>query len=292
MYVGGHWDTSGGRSANTGTGGFGYGSGGTPGSRDDTTLWSSGAGGGGASAVVAGTSPLAVAAAGGGGGGGGTLSSDDSANPPGPACGSLRRPGRPGPHHNPCLFDQGRGPGRRGRWPGDTHPAGDGQFACSGGGGGGGGGGGLLGGSGGSNGNMGGSTGGGGGGGTDLVPAGGGRVSDGVHSCDGQIVITYTVPDTTAPSTTASYSNGYTPGHWTNQGVTVTLSASDDTGGSGVAKTYYAIDTPSCTSTPSGLATATPSSGLATCTVYSAPFTISAQGNHTLTYFSTDQAVH
>ncbi|HLI52620.1 MAG TPA: hypothetical protein VKU87_12550, partial [Thermomicrobiaceae bacterium] len=87
--------------------------------------------------------------------------------------------------------------------------------------------------------------------------------------------------DTTPPTTTASYSNSYTPGTWTNQAVTVTLNASDNEGGSGVATTYYAIDNSSCTAT---------TAGLASCSVYTTPFTISANGTHTLTFFSVDAA--
>ncbi|MGH3197984.1 MAG: hypothetical protein ACRDNT_19175, partial [Streptosporangiaceae bacterium] len=71
---------------------------------------------------------------------------------------------------------------------------GTGAFAFAGGGGGGGGGGGLLGGAGGANGGTTNNPGGGGGGGTNLVPAGG-AVSNGASSGDGQVTISYTVPD-------------------------------------------------------------------------------------------------
>ncbi|HLI52060.1 MAG TPA: glycine-rich protein, partial [Thermomicrobiaceae bacterium] len=121
---------------------------------------------------------------------------------------------------------------------------------------------------------------GGGGGGSGYGPSGV-VFHSGVHSGNGQIIITYSSPDTTPPTTTASYSNGYTPGSWTNQSVTVTLSAVDNSGGSGVAATYYAIDNSSCAAT---------TDGIASCTTYSQPFTISSDGNHTLTYFSVDNA--
>lgn len=61
--------------------------------------------------------------------------------------------------------------------------------------------------------------------------------------------------------------------------VTGTLSAQDSPGGSGVAATYYAVDNPSCSPTCIG-----------ECTVYSGPFSVSADGKHQLTYFSVDRA--
>jgi hypothetical protein len=93
---------------------------------------------------------------------------------------------------------------------------------------------------------------------------------------------TLQVIDNLPPTTTASF-GGYTPGTWTNQSVQVTLGAVDNPnpGGSGVAATYYAIDNAACQAT---------ASGLANCTVYGGPLTISAQGSHTLTYFSVDEA--
>jgi N-acetylneuraminic acid mutarotase len=77
----------------------------------------------------------------------------------------------------------------------------------------------------------------------------------------------------TAPTTnaTAISSNGaYTFGDWTNQTVTITLSPSD-TGGSGLAATYYTIDDGDQQT-------------------YSAPFDISSAGNHVVTFWSTDNA--
>ena len=80
------------------------------------------------------------------------------------------------------------------------------------------------------------------------------------------------VLDTTAPTTTATGANAdttaYTFGNWTNQTVTVTLSASDMQ--SGVAATYYTIDS-------------------GTQQTYSAPFDVSGSGTHTITYWSVDK---
>ncbi len=75
--------------------------------------------------------------------------------------------------------------------------------------------------------------------------------------------------DTTAPTTTATYSNSYVPGSWTNQTVSVTLHPGDGTG-SGVAHTYYTID----------------SGG--TQTYNNAAFDVSGEGTHTITYWSVD----
>ncbi len=77
--------------------------------------------------------------------------------------------------------------------------------------------------------------------------------------------------DQTAPETNASAKNAdntiYTFGDWTGQTVTITLAATDS--GAGVARTSYTID---------GGDTKT----------YSAPFTVSGSGNHTINYWSTD----
>lgn len=65
---------------------------------------------------------------------------------------------------------------------------------------------------------------------------------------------------------------------WYVTPVSVALAASDS--GSGVARTYYAVDTTACAlSTPAG------------CSTYSgSPFTVGADGTHSLTYFSQDVA--
>jgi pimeloyl-ACP methyl ester carboxylesterase len=97
-----------------------------------------------------------------------------------------------------------------------------------------------------------------------------------------------TIPPTTIASAVLASNGGtYNFGTWTNQAVQVALNAADNPGGSGVAHTYYALDNPACTPT-----------ALATCTIYAgSPFSVSAEGNHTLTYFSVDitgnaEAVH
>ena len=65
---------------------------------------------------------------------------------------------------------------------------------------------------------------------------------------------------------------------WNSTDVTLTLDATEEPNGSGVAATFYAIDTPSCTS-----------SDVQMCTPYTGPFSVSTEGAHTLTYFSIDQ---
>ncbi|MGA7671595.1 MAG: hypothetical protein WBW04_14300 [Nitrolancea sp.] len=93
---------------------------------------------------------------------------------------------------------------------------------------------------------------------------------------DGRTEPTHTAEvniDLTAPTTSASATvdaNAYTFGDWTNQDVIVTLAASD-TGGSGVANTFYEINSGSTQT-------------------YSTPFTITTEGIYTVTYWSTDNA--
>jgi hypothetical protein len=82
--------------------------------------------------------------------------------------------------------------------------------------------------------------------------------------------------DKTAPTTNASATNAdtsaYSFGNWTNQAVEVTLTPSDASG-SGVATTSYTVDSGS--STP-----------------YTEPFSISTEGDHVVTYSSTDNATN
>ncbi len=86
--------------------------------------------------------------------------------------------------------------------------------------------------------------------------------------------------DTTAPTTLATLGTTPNGAGWINTSpVSVTLTATDNAGGSGVAATYYAIDLPSCTS-----------AATATCSTYTAPLSVTGDGTHTVTFFSTDVA--
>ena len=73
-------------------------------------------------------------------------------------------------------------------------------------------------------------------------------------------------PDTTAPTTTVSGADAL----WHNAPVTVSFSAADNAGGSGVAKTEYQLDARAWTSGTS--------------------LTVSGDGTHTINYRSTDNA--
>src|SRR6185503_4019137 len=86
--------------------------------------------------------------------------------------------------------------------------------------------------------------------------------------------------DTTAPTTAASASGsggGYVFGTWTNDSVTVSLQATDNAGGVGVA---------SLTSSATG-ATTVPET---TAPGANRTFTITADGETTTAYFATDEA--
>ena len=80
---------------------------------------------------------------------------------------------------------------------------------------------------------------------------------------------THPAADLTPPTTTATGLQSSAGAAWQKTPVKVTLSATDNAGGSGVAHTYFTID---------GGAQQT----------YSAPFTL-YDGNHTLTYWSVDK---
>jgi type 1 glutamine amidotransferase len=79
------------------------------------------------------------------------------------------------------------------------------------------------------------------------------------------------VADTTAPSTDVSLT-GPRSGGWYTGAATVTLSASDEPGGSGLASTQYQVD------------------GATTWTVYSGPFEVAGDGAHEVRFRSTDKA--
>jgi peptidoglycan/xylan/chitin deacetylase (PgdA/CDA1 family) len=81
------------------------------------------------------------------------------------------------------------------------------------------------------------------------------------------------VPDNTAPATAISVNGAAPSAGWYTTPATVTLAATDNTGGSGVDKTYYTTDG----STPTTAST-----------VYTGPFTVSAAA--TVKFFSTDKA--
>jgi len=82
------------------------------------------------------------------------------------------------------------------------------------------------------------------------------------------------VVDRIAPTTTVALAPALNAAGWANANVTVTLSATDNTGGSGVASITYS------------------STGAQTIptTTYSAPFAVSNEGTTTLSYRATDNA--
>ena len=82
---------------------------------------------------------------------------------------------------------------------------------------------------------------------------------------------TAAVLDITPPTTTAVLSGTVGTNNWYVSPVSVTLSATDNTGGSGVQSTTYSLD-----GGPQ--------------TTYSTPFTVTGDSNHTLTFNSTDNA--
>jgi IPT/TIG domain len=90
--------------------------------------------------------------------------------------------------------------------------------------------------------------------------------------------------DTTAPTTTAG---GVTANAWYSDSVHVTLTATDDAGGSGVASITYAVDGGAPTTVAGSSVTAIigdHSAGLG------AAEALALQGPHTLTYYATDVA--
>lgn len=85
--------------------------------------------------------------------------------------------------------------------------------------------------------------------------------------------------DTIAPTTIVTVLPAPNQGGWNNTAVTVQLTATDDFGGSGVAATYYSLDSTDC-----GL------DSVSSCSVYDGPFSVNEEGKHTLTFFSEDNS--
>jgi N-acetylneuraminic acid mutarotase len=90
-------------------------------------------------------------------------------------------------------------------------------------------------------------------------------------------VFTVPVSDATAPATSAALSPMPNAAGWNNSSVTVTLTATDNEGGSGVSSITYAV------AGPGGLSGATLSGATAT-------IEITAEGTSTITYRATDNA--
>jgi probable HAF family extracellular repeat protein len=83
-------------------------------------------------------------------------------------------------------------------------------------------------------------------------------------------VSTDTTPPKTAPSGTTADGNTYTSGKWTNQNITLTLTANDE-GGSGVDKIFYNTD--ASTSYQE----------------YTAPRSVTSAGITSVSYYATDK---
>jgi hypothetical protein len=86
--------------------------------------------------------------------------------------------------------------------------------------------------------------------------------------------------DNTAPTTTAAVTSGTagSNGWYTSSSVTVTLTAQDEAGGSGVATTYFKVDSANCTPASTGSC----STGTSV--------DVSGDGQHTVYFFSVDTA--
>lgn len=85
--------------------------------------------------------------------------------------------------------------------------------------------------------------------------------------------------DATSPTTTATVHGTQGSNNWYTSAVSVTLSAVDNTGGSGVATTYYAVDDATCA----------PGS-TASCSTYGSAINATTDGTHTVYFFSLDKA--
>ena len=117
-----------------------------------------------------------------------------------------------------------------------------------------------------------------GGGGSGHGPSGT-IFETGVNSGDGKVVVTFDAGDKTPPTTTATYSNGYVPGTWSNQPVTVTLSGTDNRTPSDQLIFYYGVDLIDCTER-----------GVIFCIRYVEPVTISNEGIHAFDYIGLDNS--
>jgi outer membrane protein assembly factor BamB len=96
-----------------------------------------------------------------------------------------------------------------------------------------------------------------------------------VGSGEGDVRV-FGVPDTTPPSTTAT---GAKNGAWYNRPMTVTLTATDNVGGAGVASITYALDG------------AAPQTVLVATTKVTVPASGSANGPHRLVFHASDRAI-
>jgi hypothetical protein len=85
-------------------------------------------------------------------------------------------------------------------------------------------------------------------------------------------VTVYYTDDSTPPTTSIGFDGTVGTNGWFKTDVTVTLSASDNTGGSGVASTWYRVGT------------------IGSYVQYSAPFTIDSEGQKTVYFYSVDAA--
>ena len=87
--------------------------------------------------------------------------------------------------------------------------------------------------------------------------------------------------DSVAPTISAATNPATSYSSWVDKSVVVTLAPTDPGGSnaSGISKTYFAINSGACTP-----------SNLSACSVYSGPFTISAQGHSYIYYFTEDNA--
>jgi hypothetical protein len=85
--------------------------------------------------------------------------------------------------------------------------------------------------------------------------------------------------DTIAPQTSATVTPAANTAGWRKRAATVTLARSDPSPGSGLFRTYYAIDNSACAS-----------NNLGACLIYSQSFNITTQAKHLVYFFSEDNA--